>query len=114
MNDNHPWEPKFVAVVYRWSLFRGNNDHLWDPKMMVVVDRVAFERSLLLKSSDWDFKMVVARTGGRSSEVLVSSRFDCTGNCYYSMLSFHLIYFDIASSYITEKNQMLLLCRLAQ
>ncbi len=79
------------------------NDHPWDPKMMVVVDRVSVERSLLLKSSDWDLKMVVARDkwsffGGASWH-----RFDCTGNCYYSMLSFHLIYFDIASSYITQE-----------
>ncbi len=39
---DHPWDPKIVAVVDRWSLFRGhlcNKSAKWDLKMVVVVDK---------------------------------------------------------------------------
>ncbi len=39
--NDHPWDPKIVAVVDRWSLFRGhlcNKGSKWDLKMMVVID----------------------------------------------------------------------------
>ena len=38
-NDDHPWDPKIVAVVNRLSLFRGhisNKNSKWDPSMVVV------------------------------------------------------------------------------
>ncbi len=37
-----PWDPKIVAVVGKWSLFRGhlyNKGSKWDLKIVVVVDR---------------------------------------------------------------------------
>ena len=40
--NDHPRDPKIVAVVDRWSLFRGhlcNKSSEWDLKMVVVVDR---------------------------------------------------------------------------
>ncbi len=40
--NNHPWDPKIVAVVDRWSLFRGqlcNKSFSRDQKMVVVIDR---------------------------------------------------------------------------
>ncbi len=40
--NDHPWDPKVVAVVGRWSLFRGHlccKSPIWDLKMVVVVDR---------------------------------------------------------------------------
>ena len=40
-NDN-PWDPKIVAAVDRWSLFRGQlcfKGVKWDLKMVVVVGR---------------------------------------------------------------------------
>ncbi len=39
---DHPWDPKIVAVVDRWSLFRGNlcnESPNWDLKIVVVIDR---------------------------------------------------------------------------
>ncbi len=52
MYNDHPWDPKKVAAVDRWSLFRGH---------------------LRNKSSKWDLKKVVVIDGGRYSEVVVSS-----------------------------------------
>jgi hypothetical protein len=40
--NNHSWDPKIMAVVDRWSLFRGHfriKISNWDLKMFVVVDR---------------------------------------------------------------------------
>ncbi len=38
--NDHPWEPKIVAVVYRWSLFRGSyNCGKRDVKITVVMER---------------------------------------------------------------------------
>jgi hypothetical protein len=40
--NDPPWDPKIVAVVYRWSLFKGhlcNKSYKWDNKIVVVVDR---------------------------------------------------------------------------
>jgi len=50
--NDHPWDPKFVAVVDRWSLFRGSfmlwklklgplcyENWNWDPKIEVAVDK---------------------------------------------------------------------------
>jgi hypothetical protein len=50
--NDHPWDPKIVAVVDRWSLFRGH---------------------LCNKSPKWDLKMVVVRGRWSLSEVVVSS-----------------------------------------
>jgi hypothetical protein len=39
VNNDHPWDPKIVAVVDRWSLFRGsfiNTISTSDLKMVVV------------------------------------------------------------------------------
>ncbi len=38
----HPWDPKVVSVVERWSLFRGhlcNKSFTWDLEMVVILDR---------------------------------------------------------------------------
>ncbi len=40
--NDHPWDPKIVAVFDRWSLFRGhlcNKSSKWDLKIVVVIDR---------------------------------------------------------------------------
>jgi hypothetical protein len=40
--NDHPWDPKIVAVVDRWSLFRDNScykSYQWDLIMVVVIDR---------------------------------------------------------------------------
>ena len=40
--NDHPWDPKIVAVVDRWSLFRGPlwyKSSKWDHKIVAVVDR---------------------------------------------------------------------------
>jgi hypothetical protein len=40
--NDHPWDPKIVAVVRRWSLFNGhlsNKCSKWDLKMVVFLDR---------------------------------------------------------------------------
>ncbi len=40
--NDHPWDPKIVAVVVRWSLFRGNfcyKTAKWDLKIVVFIDR---------------------------------------------------------------------------
>jgi len=40
--NDHPWDPKIVAVVYRWSLFRGHScskRSIWNLKIVVVIDR---------------------------------------------------------------------------
>jgi hypothetical protein len=40
--NDHPWDPNIVAVVDRWSLYRGhlcNKSPNWDLKMLVVIDR---------------------------------------------------------------------------
>jgi len=40
--NDHPWDPKLVAVVDRGSLFRGylsSKTPIWDIKMVVVIDR---------------------------------------------------------------------------
>jgi hypothetical protein len=40
--NDHPWDPKIVAIVDRWSLFRGslyNKTSTWDLKIVVVADR---------------------------------------------------------------------------
>ena len=37
--DNHPWDPKVVVVVDRWSLFKGHLCHTWDLKTVVAVER---------------------------------------------------------------------------
>jgi hypothetical protein len=40
--QRQPWDPEKVAVVDRWSLFRGhlcNKSFKWDLKMVVVIDR---------------------------------------------------------------------------
>ena len=40
--NDHPWDPKIVAVVGRWSLFRGHICYKiqnWDLKMVVVEGR---------------------------------------------------------------------------
>jgi hypothetical protein len=40
--NDHPGDTKIVAVVDRWSLFRGslyNKTSTWDLKIVVVVDR---------------------------------------------------------------------------
>ena len=40
--NDHPWDPKIMAVVDKWSLFKGHlcyKSSKWDPKMMVVEDR---------------------------------------------------------------------------
>ncbi len=37
--NDHPWDPKIVVVVGRWSLFAGNlcsESYNWDLKMVVV------------------------------------------------------------------------------
>jgi len=39
--NDHPWDPKIVAVVDSWSLFRGHlccKSLIWDLKMEVVID----------------------------------------------------------------------------
>ncbi len=38
--NDHPWDHKIVAVVDRWSLFRGHfgsKSPKWDLKMVVVI-----------------------------------------------------------------------------
>jgi hypothetical protein len=40
--NDHPWDPEIVAVVDRWSLFRGNlceKSPIWVLKIEVVIDR---------------------------------------------------------------------------
>ena len=40
--NDHPWDPRVVAVVDRWSLFRchlSNRNWKWGHKVVVVVDR---------------------------------------------------------------------------
>jgi len=40
--NDHPWDPKIVAVVDRWSLFRGHLCYKktnWDLKIAAVIDR---------------------------------------------------------------------------
>ncbi len=40
--NDHPWDPKKVAVVDRWSLFSGHlcsKSLKWDLKIVVVTDR---------------------------------------------------------------------------
>ena len=40
--NDHPWDPKIVAVVDRWSLFKGrlySKSPIWDLKMVIVIDR---------------------------------------------------------------------------
>ncbi len=39
--NDHPWDPKFEAVVDRWSLSRGlcYKDLNWDSKIVVAVGR---------------------------------------------------------------------------
>ena len=40
--NDHPWDPKIVAAVDRWSLFRGHLCYKrtnWDLKIVVVVGR---------------------------------------------------------------------------
>jgi len=40
--NDHPRDPKIVAVVDRWSLFRGHlcsKSLKWDLKIVVVIDR---------------------------------------------------------------------------
>jgi hypothetical protein len=40
--EDHPWNPKIVAVVDRWSLFRRNLCYKrlhWDLKIVAVIDR---------------------------------------------------------------------------
>ncbi len=40
--NDHPWDPKIVAVVDKWSLFRGhscNKAPNWDLKMVVAIRR---------------------------------------------------------------------------
>jgi len=40
--NDHPWDPKIVAVVDRWSLFIGNlcsKSPKWDHKMVVAIRR---------------------------------------------------------------------------
>jgi len=40
-NDHH-WDPKIVAVVERWSLFKGHlcsKSLKWDLKIVVIIDR---------------------------------------------------------------------------
>ncbi len=42
--NDHPWDPNTVAVVDRWSLFRGylcNKSPNRDIKIVVVVDRLS-------------------------------------------------------------------------
>ncbi len=42
MYNDHPRDPKIVAVLDRWLLFRGhscNKSSEWDHKMVVVIDR---------------------------------------------------------------------------
>ncbi len=44
MNNNHPRDSKFVAVVERWSLLRSGfilKDLNWDSKMVVSVGRLS-------------------------------------------------------------------------
>ncbi len=40
--NDHPWDPKIVAVVEKWSFFKGhlrNKSYNLDLKIVVVVDR---------------------------------------------------------------------------
>jgi hypothetical protein len=40
--NDHPWDPEIVAVVDRWSLFRGQScskRSIWDLKTVAVIDR---------------------------------------------------------------------------
>ncbi len=40
--NDHRWDPKIVAVVNRWSLFRGHSCYkrsIWDLKIEAVIDR---------------------------------------------------------------------------
>jgi hypothetical protein len=40
--NDHPWDPKIVVVVVKWSLFRGNfcyKTSKWDLRIVVVIDR---------------------------------------------------------------------------
>jgi len=40
--NDHPWDPKIVAVVDSWSLFRGhlcNISPICNPKIVVIIDR---------------------------------------------------------------------------
>ncbi len=40
--NDHPWDPKIVIVVDRWSLFRGRlctKSSKWNLKIVVVIDR---------------------------------------------------------------------------
>ncbi len=40
--NDHPWDPKKVAAIDRWSLFRDyscNKRTKWDLKIVVVIDR---------------------------------------------------------------------------
>ncbi len=44
VHNDHPEDPNIVAVVDRWSLFRGlvhicSKNSIWDLKMGVVIDR---------------------------------------------------------------------------
>ena len=39
MYNSHPWDPKVVVVVDRWSLFKGHLCHTWDLKTVVAVER---------------------------------------------------------------------------
>jgi len=45
--NDHPWDSKIVAVIDRWTLFKGdfsNKYSNWDFKMVVVVDRLSLFR----------------------------------------------------------------------
>jgi hypothetical protein len=40
-HNDHPWDPKIVAVIDRWSLLRGHlcsKSEIWDLKMLTIVD----------------------------------------------------------------------------
>ncbi len=52
MYKDHPWHPKIVVFVNRWSLFRG---------------------LICNKSFNWDLKMWPLKTSSRYSEVVVST-----------------------------------------
>ena len=66
VHNNHPRDSKFVAVVDRWSFFRGSFVGKWDPKIVVVVGRWSYSEVVVSSGLIifinfvmlWDFGMV--------------------------------------------------------
>ncbi len=81
--NDHLWDPSKVAVVERWSLFRGhlcNKSYNWDLKMVVIVDRWSLAQVWLYsyaqenvgKIKPWTFKGIQVCLGDACSHLLMS------------------------------------------